>query len=329
MRLLILSVSALSLGACTMGGVGYGAGHSGYEAPTAVGYGAWQGQAAGYGHTPCGYDPCAAASYQAASYQMTPPHVPQAPVVNYPAGYQANYGYAANYTPPAPVHPQPIYPQPGCQPVNPCASTYAVSGNHESSSWGQPYGGYGYGQPQDYGYGQTGPSNMRGPFSLKQGYMYGTVGAVWYDMDRPYAGLQGRLGYQTASILGGRRVGNNDVIGETSPFNQNVGGGTILSGEFKDGIKHSIAGFATARLPLSPTISTHARVGYHSTKTYADVNFDNAPDQDTTFTRDGIAYGVGLQMEMTPVDAVRLDVTRYDDDFDNNDAVSLAYLRRF
>jgi hypothetical protein len=170
---------------------------------------------------------------------------------------------------------------------------------------------------------------MRGPFSSKQGYMYGTVGAVWYDMDRPYGGLQGRLGYQTASILGGEIEGSIGLIGETSPFNQDVGGGTILSGEFKDGVKHSVAGFATARLPLSPTISTHARVGYHSTKTYADVNFDNAPDQETTLTRDGIAYGVGLQMDVTPVDAVRLDVTRYDDDFDNNDSVSLAYLRRF
>lgn len=316
MRLLILGVSALSLGACTMGGVGYGAGHAGYETSPSVGYGSWQGgqnnrydqsQATGYGSAPCGYDPCAGI-------------------------YQP-----AHYTPPAPalVQPQATYLAPGCQPVNPCENTYAVSpayyGEPSGYSYqaGQSYGGYGYNQSQGYEYGHTGPNNRRGPVSLNQGHLYGTIGAVWYDMDQPYAGLQGRLGYQTVSIFGAEIEGSIGVVGETSPFNQDLGGGATLSGEFKDGVKYSAAAFATARLPLSRKVSTHARVGYHSTKTYADVDFDNNPNQQTSLTRDGIAYGAGLQLEITPIDAVRVDFTRYDDDFDGNDAVSLAYLRRF
>lgn len=323
MRLLILGVSALSLGACTMGGVGYGASHAGYESSPSVGHGSWQGgqnavytqhsapgfahnPAPGFGSAPCGYDPCAGV-YQPAQY------IPPAP--------------------PAPVYPQPQYAAPGCQPVDPCASPYSVSQNQYGAPAGHnyhaepSYGGYGYGQPQ--GYGHAGPSRARGPLFSNQSYTYGTIGAVWYDVDQPFAGLQGRLGYQSASIIGGEIEGSIGVIGETSPFNQDIGGGTILSGERKDGVEYSVAAFATARLPFSHNLSGHARLGYHSTKSFADVNFDNLPNQDTTLTRDGIAYGAGLQFEMTPVDAVRVDYTRYDDDIDGNDAVSLAYLRRF
>jgi hypothetical protein len=119
------------------------------------------------------------------------------------------------------------------------------------------------------------------------------------------------------------------VIKETSPFNQDLGGGVVLSGEYKDGVDYSVAAFGTARLPLSRNISTHARLGYHSTRSSAEVNFDNNPDQKVTSTTDGIAYGAGIVMDITPVDAIRADFTRYEGDAQSNDAVSLAYLRRF
>lgn len=353
MRLLILGVSALSLGACSMGGVGYGNGHSGYKTSPPAGYGSWQGgyeagygQAGGYEYaqTSCagsipapthGYN-CGAPAYVppvAPCYQpiQTPCAAAQPQTVNY--GYQANAASSALYPNGYPSHPMPMPAQPvapSCG-YTPCASTYAVSpyaydGEYHSASSGvQAPGQYAYGT-------HSGASSYTGyqqAPQIRSGHFYGTLGAVWYDIDNPYAGLQGRLGYQTASILGAEIEGSIGVINEVSPFNQDLGGGNILSGEFKDGVDYSAAAFATARLPLSRNISTHARVGYHSTRTFADVDFDSNPDQETTTTLDGLAYGAGLQMDITPVDAVRFDVTRYDSDTQANDSVSLAYLRRF
>lgn len=360
MRLLILGVSALSLSACSVGGVGFGSGgHGSYETSPSVGYGSWQSghevgygqasgynQASGYGYaqTTCGgsvpaphygsncgapayvppaapcyqpiQTPCAAAQPQAVTYGYQP--TAMTPPAHYPSGYPS--------MPTPPV-------TPSCG-HNPCDSGYSVSpysysGEHHNTA------SYGVQTPAPHAYGTNSGSSALGHYGYQQaprsrsGHFYGTVGAVWYDIDRPYAGVQGRLGYQATSILGAEIEGSIGVINEVSPFNQDVGGGTILSGEFKDGVDYSAAAFATARLPLSRNISTHARVGYHTTRTFADVDFENNPDQETTTTMDGLAYGAGIQMDVTPVDAVRFDVTRYSGDTQDNDAVSVAYLRRF
>ncbi|GHB04450.1 hypothetical protein GCM10009069_28810 [Algimonas arctica] len=369
MRLLILSVCALSLSACSMGGLGFGSGHTGYEAPPPVGYGNWQGshqagyaqtsyaQAGGYGYgqTPCSAPvappvqsyPCGAPTYVA---PVTPCHQPvqtpcsaaQAQPINYAAQYVSPQpvSYPNGYpTAPMPAHygqPQ----APGCG-LSACSSQYAVSpyaydSGHEAHDYSYGQTNYAPQTPSPYAYGtQAGsyyPSAGHGSHAVTRqndAHFYGTLGAVWYDVGRPYAGLQGRLGYQATPILGAEIEGSIGVINEVSPFNQDVGGGVILSGEFKDGVDYSAAAFATARLPLSRNISTHARVGYHTTRTFADVDFDSNPDQQTTTTLDGIAYGAGIQMDITPVDAIRADFTRYDSDTADNDSVSLAYLRRF
>lgn len=357
MRFLIFGISALSLSACSVGGFGFGSGgHAGYDASPSVGYGSWQGgHEAGYGYaneneyssgygyaqTSCG------GSVSAPSYgsncgapTYVPPAAPcyqpiQSPcAVTQPQPQPIQYGYPAQPIP-APHHPV----APNCG-HTPCSSSYSVSpyaydgSYHNASYGGQTPAPHAYGT-QSGAYGAHSGTSALGHYGYQQaprsrsGHFYGTIGAVWYDMERPYAGVQGRLGYQATPILGAEIEGSIGVINEVSPFNQDVGGGTILSGEFKDGVDYSAAAFATARLPLSRNISTHARVGYHTTRTFADVDFENNPDQETTTTLDGLAYGAGIQMDVTPVDAVRFDFTRYSGDTQDNDALSVAYLRRF
>lgn len=365
MRLLSLSVCALSLSACSMGGLGFGAGHAGYETSPSAGHGTWHmSQTVGYAQ-PYGYGaaqaPCAGPTHMptptpTSVYNCgTPPYVPPvapcytsgqnpcATAAEQPVQYAAHSApvhAARGYTSapmPAPV--QYAQPQASSCDFNSCAGQYAVSPHGNAH---RPYG-YGYGQMNDtpqspsvYVYGtDAGPyGTISGHGSYKamshtDGHFYGTLGTVWYDVDRPYAGVQARLGYQATPILGAEIEGSIGVINEASPFNQDLGGGTLLSGEFKDGVDYSAAAFATARIPLSYNISTHARLGYHTTRTFADVDFDNNPTQKTTTTMDGLAYGGGIQMDITPVDAIRADFTRYEGDTDNNDSVSLAYLRRF
>jgi hypothetical protein len=321
-----------------MGGLGFGSSHSDYgfaqtscSAPPALGYNC---SAPAYVPpvSPCyqAYQsPCAVAQQQTVQY--APPYIPPQPV-----------SYASGY----PTGPMPA-PMPHVQPQAPscgapaCSSQYSVSpygydGGHGSHDYSYQPASYAPQSPSPYAYG-----TQSGHYGSPAGYgsynaahqnnahFYGTLGAVWYDVDRPYAGLQGRLGYQATPYLGAEIEGSIGVINEVSPFNQDLGGGNILSGEFKDGVDYSAAAFATARVPLSRNISTHARLGYHTTRTFADVDFDSNPDQQTTTTLDGIAYGAGIQMDITPVDAIRADFTRYESDTVDNDSVSLAYLRRF
>lgn len=299
MRLLALGISALALGACSVGGgYSWNGGHAGYDTVTT----------AGYGYGACNADPCA--GYVPPAPQPMPVPMPQ------PGPCYVN-PCAPVYTPPPP--PQPVPPAP-CH--NPCAGgSYAVS----------PYA-YGASTPDAHAYGTHVGSHVGGGYGSYAApagdYLYTTLGAVWYDIDNPYGGVQGRLGYQSAGIFGGEIEGSIGVINEKSPFDQANPPGPNLVGEFNDGIKHSLAGFGVARLPFSPAVSAHARVGYHSTKAFNDVIINGVELKNTT-TRDGIAYGAGLEFNMSPVDAIRADYTRYEDDTDGMDSVSLAWLRRF
>lgn len=337
MRLLILGISGLALGACSFNGSGYGYGaNTGTSYGHGSSYGVWQGQGQGYG-SPCNLDPCAA---------VQQPPVYQPPVYQPPV-----------YQPP--VYQPPAIPAPTCH-ANPCGGSYAVSPHAYSGAAysGATYSGNGYPagahqggyssqhygsqpvayQPQTpsphaYGthtsqHGSTYGQRGYGFMAPKQKYMYGTLGAVWYDIDEAYAGVQGRVGYQSRSIFGAEAEASIGVIGEKSPFNQANPPGPNLVGEFNDSVDYSLAGFAVARMPISPNISAHARVGYHTTQFSNDVSINGA-EQKTSTTLDGIAYGAGMEFGLTPVDAIRADYTRYDNDVSGMNSVSLAYLRRF
>ncbi|GLQ21006.1 hypothetical protein GCM10007854_19610 [Algimonas porphyrae] len=294
-----------------MGGYNYGAGHNGHSYVN-PGY-------AGAGYSGCSLDPCAA-SGQFAGYTQHYQPAPQPVTWTLPPTL-----------PPAPMPPAPCAP-------NPCAAgAYSVApqmnAGYGATGYGAAgYGGAAYGQthtPAAHAYGthapHYGPAQGHG---LRGAYKYATLGATWYDVDTAYAGLQGRLGYQSASILGAEIEGSIGVISETSPFNQPNPPGPDLVGQFKDGVDYQIAGFGVARLPVSPNISLHGRVGYHQTKSYADATV-NGVERNVDTTDDGVAYGAGAEFNLTPVDAFRADYTRYSRTGDDMDSVSLSYLRRF
>lgn len=393
MRLLILGASALSLSACTVGGVGFGSDHSGYESSSSAGYGSFQsgrnnthpqnygydqaqsyGSAQGYGPAH-GYDQSQAythtqtnghtqgygqsQSYGQAGYAHTPSPCqpvyqspcaaaqqpqsygqPHAPAVDYAAQYQASqsFSYLSGYPVVQPQAPEPTYAQnyapasysppatQGCA-VNACDSYYGVSSEHAYD----PTNPYAYGSSQTGAYGHSaGGHGLRGMRPQQAGYLYGTVGAVLYDTGSSAAGVQARLGYQSGFYLGAEIEGSLGVLEDSSTANVPTGGGGTVAVDTSSGVENSYAGFGMIRVPVGSALSVHGRVGYHQTKTYLDTGQAVSPNVTrSTNTFDGVAFGGGVEFDLSAKDAVRVDFTRYKGDTQENDSVALAYLRRF
>lgn len=201
---------------------------------------------------------------------------------------------------------------------------------------------------------EVGKTGLRSSYMQKEkAYTYGEIGAVNYDAGKRFGGVQTRIGYQSANIIGAELEGSLGIIKD-----KNVNVNDLSWGEKKmTGIDHSIAGFATARLPVTDRVKVMARVGYHSTKaTYiqncakvADVPvnqeqqaiFVQLSDREqintvgcensdgTSVTKSGVAFGGGLEAALTPVDSIRADVTAYDMGDKFRKAVSVGYLRKF
>lgn len=170
---------------------------------------------------------------------------------------------------------------------------------------------------------QTGPERLRGAYQgfgqsynpgfapayvapkSKRAYAYGSVGAQMYDVENEVFGLQGRVGYQTASIIGAELEGS---------FGVNKDDGVGVNSQF--------GAFALARIPLGKKINYIPRVGYHVT----DLDAFGVPSD-----QDGLAYGSGLEYNLNPNMSLRADYTMYDGDSDGlkADSVSLSVLRKF
>ncbi|MGB6231184.1 MAG: outer membrane beta-barrel protein, partial [Litorimonas sp.] len=210
--------------------------------------------------------------------------------------------------------------------VDPCAGgSYAVSPYAPAAQYAQTPDAHAYGSHAP-AYHPSHSSGLRGPHAGQKGHFYGTLGAVWQDVGDEQVGLEGRLGYHANEFFGAELEASVGLTGETTEFD--TFNGSASGGEFEEKVDHSVAVFATGRLPLSDVIQAHARVGYHNTKTSTEFEFDNGAEFDFSDTQSGVAYGAGLQYDVTPVDGIRLDYTRYEGG-DGRDAVSLAWLRRF
>ena len=123
------------------------------------------------------------------------------PMPHYPSGY-----VTPPVTPPAPDYVPPQVPAPvsgGCN-IDPC---YSVS----PYAYGTPEGHHGY--SADHGYGSYATHK-----ASKPGYLYGTLGAVYFDTDNPGAGLQGRLGYQANKWLGAELEGSLGLLDGKEDF---------------------------------------------------------------------------------------------------------------
>ncbi len=160
----------------------------------------------------------------------------------------------------------------------------------------------------------------------KTGYTYGNLGLNYYDVDDGGVGVVGRVGYQSAGILGAELEGTVGLKDQS--FTQ---GANIVSG----GQDYSAAAFAVARMPVGDKFSVHARGGYHLTNIDSQAR-NGAVTTLASDTVDGFAYGVGGEYMLSARDSVRLDYTRYEYDetinainYDAADSISLAYNRRF
>lgn len=126
-----------------------------------------------------------------------------------------------------------------------------------------------------------------------------------------YTHFDGDGGAELGGITGRVGVGltpNFAIEGEAS-FGVTDDSGTELDNEL--GI------FAVGKLPISPSFDVFGRVGL--------ARIETSPGG----SEDGLAYGVGGTLNLSPVDGIRLDYTRHDYDAGDVDAISLSYVRGF
>ena len=252
--------------------------------------------------------------------------------------------YCQNYAAPAYAgqsYAQPTYAQPFSQPAS--NQGYWQASNQASYSAGyatqpspQSYGTHAYGPPPQL----RGPSN---PYSSR-GYKYGNLGAILYDHDSENFGVQGRIGYQSATIFGAELEGSISlgsdtdeisadelaaVAGFTNPVDPANPTATPSPGTLTTEFTNSIAAFGVARLPISDKFSVHSRAGLHSTRFKAELN-DGVNVLQQNETSFDIAYGLGMSYAFTPRNDIRLDYTVYEGDAGGNaDSLSVAVAHKF
>ena len=89
-------------------------------------------------------------------------------------------------------------------------------------------------------------------------------------------------------------------------------------------IEYGLAAFGVFRFSPSEGVSVHARIGG-----YRISGETSAPGISETGTSDGLAYGVGGEIEITDSIGLRLDLTQYRDDGDDYNAVAMTVVNRF
>lgn len=192
-------------------------------------------------------------------------------------------------------------------------------GNGPVHVYPNPYG-YGGAASQyaggQYGAAQYGYPQLRDAHQQRRGGIYGTLGAVMYDTDINNFGLEGRLGYDTGRIIGAEIEGSIGVIND----NETADGISTSAG-----FGYNAAVFAVARAPISQRMSLHARAGYD----FRNLKVSAVDTVGGSANLDGFAYGVGGEYALTPRDGLRLDLTRYDNQFGAAESISASYTRKF
>ncbi len=126
-----------------------------------------------------------------------------------------------------------------------------------------------------------------------------------------YTHFDGDGGAELGAITGrvGVNINPNFAIEGEASFGVKDDSGTELDSE--------LGVFAVGKLPISPSFDVFARVGL--------ARIETSPGG----SEDGLAYGVGGTLNLSPVDGIRLDYTRHDYDVGEVDAISLSYVRGF
>lgn len=138
--------------------------------------------------------------------------------------------------------------------------------------------------------------------NAQQSNVYVSGGYTHFDGDggAELGGITGRVGVN---------INPNFAIEGEASFGVSDDSGTELDNE--------LGVFAVGKLPVSPSFDVFARVGL--------ARIETSPGG----SEDGLAYGVGGTLNLSPVDGIRLDYTRHDYDVGEVDAISLSYVRGF
>ncbi len=147
---------------------------------------------------------------------------------------------------------------------------------------------------------------------------YATLGYTRLDTDQAELGaVTARLGYkfhQNFGVEGEAGIGIEDEDIEVS-----INGSGVIE------LKHEVAAYAVAFLPLGDRFEAFARIGYGTSKIEASVAGVTVRDQGESFN-----YGVGASAFLTTHDGLRANWTRRDfQDGGEADTWSLSYIRRF
>jgi outer membrane immunogenic protein len=147
---------------------------------------------------------------------------------------------------------------------------------------------------------------------------YATLGYTAVETDQAELGaVTGRFGYKVLPWIGAEVEAGVGV--EDDSFDVSINGSGTIE------LKHDVAAYAVAFLPLGDHFEAHARIGYGTTKIESSVAAVTVRDEGESFN-----YGVGASAFLDGWNGVRADWTRRDfQDGGEADTWSVSYIRRF
>lgn len=153
----------------------------------------------------------------------------------------------------------------------------------------------------------------------QQSRTYATLGYTAVETGEVDLGaVTGRFGYKVLPWVGAELEAGVGVEDESFDFSIGGSSGTIE-------LKHDVAAYAVAFLPLGDHFEAHARIGYGTTKIESSVAAVTVRDEGESFN-----YGVGASAFLDGWNGVRADWTRRDfQDGGEADTWSVSYVRRF
>ena len=148
---------------------------------------------------------------------------------------------------------------------------------------------------------------------------YATLGYTAVDTDQAELGaVTGRFGYKVLPWVGAELEAGVGI--EDESFDVSIDGSGVIE------LKHDVAAYAVAFLPLGDHFEAFARVGYGTTKIESSVAAVSVRGDGESFN-----YGVGASAFLDGWNGVRADWTRreFQDNGGEADTWSVSYIRRF
>ena len=148
---------------------------------------------------------------------------------------------------------------------------------------------------------------------------YATLGYTAIDTEQAELGaVTGRFGYKVLPWIGAELEAGVGI--EDEAFDVSIDGSGVIE------LKHDVAAYAVAFLPLGDHFEAHARIGYGTTKIESSVAAVSVRGDGESFN-----YGVGASAFLDGYNGLRADWTRreFQDNGGEADTWSVSYIRRF